>query len=122
MASSFKGWGTSWANTWERISNPNAMYGSVTIRVTTTGTLTAANNGFVSGSASLSIGATGTLTFTGTPIDPPALPPVLSGGGGGSVYGKPIKITDDFEDVLLMQAMEEDIIVMSILQTIVRKM
>lgn len=71
MASSFQGWGSSWAQTWERISNPNAMYGSVTIRITTTGTLTAANNGFISGSASISFGATGVLSYTGQPETPP---------------------------------------------------
>ena len=41
MASSFNGWGNSWAQTWDRISDPNAMYGSATIRITAAGTLTA---------------------------------------------------------------------------------
>lgn len=40
MASSFKGWGTSWAQTWDRISDPNAMYGSASITFTATGLLT----------------------------------------------------------------------------------
>lgn len=66
MASSFQGWGTSWAQTWERISNPNAMYGSVTIRVTAAGTLETANTGFISGSASMSFSADGALTSIGT--------------------------------------------------------
>lgn len=41
MASSFKGWGNSWAQTWDRISDPNAMYGNASITFTATGTLTA---------------------------------------------------------------------------------
>lgn len=40
MASSFKGWGSSWAQTWDRVSNPNAMYGSASITITATGLLT----------------------------------------------------------------------------------
>jgi hypothetical protein len=43
MASSFQGWGGSWAQTWERISDPNAMYGSASIGISATGTLTAGN-------------------------------------------------------------------------------
>jgi len=43
MASSFKGWGGSWAQTWDRVTNPNAMYGSATIRMSATGALTGVN-------------------------------------------------------------------------------
>lgn len=42
MATTFNGWGDSWAQTWTRITDPNAMYGSATIRFTATGTLTGA--------------------------------------------------------------------------------
>lgn len=40
MATSFNGWGSSWGQTWDRISDPNAMYGSASIVVSATGTLT----------------------------------------------------------------------------------
>lgn len=43
MASSFQGWGSSWAQTWDRISDPNAMYGSASIAISATGTLSALN-------------------------------------------------------------------------------
>lgn len=64
MASSFRGWGSSWAQTWERVSNPNAMYGSVTIRFTATA-VPDQPLGFISGSASFSISATGSLSAVG---------------------------------------------------------
>ena len=40
MATSFEGWLSSWGQTWDRISDPNAMYGSASITITATGTLT----------------------------------------------------------------------------------
>lgn len=43
MAKSFKGWGNSWGQTWERISDPNAMYGSASLTVSASGVLTGAN-------------------------------------------------------------------------------
>lgn len=42
MVASFNGWGTSWAQTWDRISDPSAMYGSAAITISATGTLTSA--------------------------------------------------------------------------------
>ena len=43
MAASFKGWGESWGATWDRIRDPNAMYGSTSLRITAAGTLTGVN-------------------------------------------------------------------------------
>lgn len=39
MAASFNGWGSSWGQTWDRISDPNAMYGSASITISATGTM-----------------------------------------------------------------------------------
>lgn len=40
VTSSFNGWGNSWAQTWDRISDPNAMYGSASMTFMALGSLT----------------------------------------------------------------------------------
>lgn len=59
---------------------PGSISGSATITITLSGTLTSGASGFISGSASFSIAATGTLTATG--VQPPVELPAGAGSGG----------------------------------------
>jgi len=63
MATSFRGWGTSWANAWGPIAvDPNAMIGAAGFNLTAIATLTAGSApGDMSGSAGLTFSALGIL-------------------------------------------------------------
>lgn len=67
MATSFRGWGTSWANAWGPIAvDPNAMVGAAGFTLTAIATLTSGSQpGDISGSASLTFSAMGVLTALG---------------------------------------------------------
>jgi transcription initiation factor TFIID subunit TAF12 len=55
MATSFRGWGDSWLNSWGQIvTDPNAMYGSASFSITAS---LQVNAGEMQGSASMSFGA-----------------------------------------------------------------
>lgn len=118
MASSFKGWGTSWAQTWDRISNPNAMYGSVTIQFTATGVASASEStGSISGSASIQFAATGSLTQIGEP---------QSAGGGGGAHGvdsykqhKPKIVSYSYEDDLRAEIITQDDEILAVIMSAV---
>lgn len=118
MASSFKGWGSSWAQTWDRISNPNAMYGSVTIRFTATGAASASEStGSISGSASIQFVATGSLTHIGVQ---------QSDGGGGGAHGvdgykqhKPKIVSDSYEDDLRAEIITQDDEILAVIMSAV---
>lgn len=64
MATSFRGWGTSWANSWGPIAvDPNAMIGAAGFTLTAIATLTSGvAPSDISGSASLTFSAIGVLT------------------------------------------------------------
>jgi len=87
-------WGDSWYNSWldswgSVTTDPNAMFGSTTVRITATGTL---ESGAATGSASITITATGELTAFGQKKK-----------SGSNAHRKKI-LQDDEEIVLCIQA------------------
>lgn len=118
MASSFKGWGASWAQTWDRISDPNAMYGSTTIRFVATGAAsTGEAPGSMSGSAFIQFLATGSLSHTGAQ---------QSTGGGGGAHGiddnkrrNPKIAADSHEDDLRAEIIIQDDEILAVIMSAV---
>ena len=73
MASTFTGWGNSWADTWGAgVTAPGALSGAAPVQLGATGTLTAI--GHIAGSASLSLAASGTITDANAPPVSPIAP------------------------------------------------
>jgi len=93
MASSFKGWGNSWAQTWDRISDPNAMYGSASITFTATGI---ASGPFIDGPPE------------SVPEEPPKYYAVEKPKSEG--------------ELLMAQAMEEDEMILAMLHVLVEEL
>lgn len=82
MAASFKGWGGSWGQTWDRISDPNAMYGSASFAVSAAGTLTGiGSTNEMQGTAGMQITATATISATGSADNAPSWNPFATDGG-----------------------------------------
>lgn len=109
MATSFKGWGGSWSNSWgQLVVDPNAMYGNASFSISTSGSLTSTGGvtpADMSGSAAFSISAVGTLL---QPTTAPTENPRYSQAIADHAHWKRLRDEDDVLLALLQQFVMEE--------------
>lgn len=87
---------------------PGSMSGSVTITISTSGALSAANSGFISGSTSLSLAARGALSNGGVVVTPVQTP-----FGGPNRYDLEAKQRDALARRIAAEDMNDILLVLS---------